>query len=90
MIFRVDETGSAATDFERALAKIPRLGDALPIDQPDHNIDRMFLETLQPAKSPYRGELAIYEEGIEPVPLSPTRDVCMETFARFYQRRQDL
>src|SRR5437899_3897570 len=89
-MFRIDETGGAATNLERALAEIARLGDALLVDYTDNDVDGMFLETLKPAKLPHRNELPVDEKSVESVALRPTRDIGVETLARFYQRRQHL
>src|SRR5207253_4376929 len=89
-IFRIDEAGGAATNLERALAEIARLGDPLLVDYTDTDVDGMFLETLKPAELLHRNELPVDQKGVESIALRPTRDIGVKPLARLYQRRQHL
>src|SRR4029079_13592733 len=86
--FRIDEAGGAATNLERALAEIARLGDALLVDHTDNHINCVFLETLKLTKLPHRNELPVDEKGVESIALGPTRDIGVKPLSRFYQRCQ--
>ena len=88
--FRIDEAGCAATNLERALAEIARLGDALLVDHTDNHINGVFLETLKLTKLPHRNELPVDEKGVESIALGPTRDIGVKPLSRFYQRCQHL
>jgi hypothetical protein len=88
--FRIDEAGGAATNLERALAEIARLGDALLVDHTDNHINGVFLETLKLTKLPHRNELPVDEKGVESIALGPTRDIGVKPLSRFYQRCQHL
>src|SRR4051812_40785799 len=89
-MLRIEEVGGAASDIERALNEVSRLQDPFRIDRPDHNIDRVFLETFQLPEVRDRKELPVNKKAVESLALSPSRHVGVESFSRLYQRRKHL
>ena len=89
-ILRIDESRGAATDLERALAQVTRLGDTFFVDHADNDIDAVFLETLKLSELGDWNELPIDKECVESVALGPTRNVRVKSLARFDQGRQHL
>ena len=89
-MFRVEQMRGAATDIECALHEIARFQNSFRVDHADHDIDRVFFETLEFAKLRDRNQLAIDEERVESLALRPARDIGVKTFSRFDQRREHL
>ena len=84
----VKQMRGSTADIERALHQIARFQDASGVDRPDDHIDRVLLETLEPAELSDRNEFAIDEERVESLPLRPSRDIGVEPFARLDERRE--
>ena len=86
------------TKFERALRHVPQ-ASSLRTDSQDacattkfanHNVDCVFLETLEFSKMRNRNKFPIDKKRIESLPLGPVRDIGVKTFAGFDQRREYL
>jgi len=73
----------AAADIECTLNEIARLQNPFRIDRADHNIDCVFLETLELSELPHRNQLAVDEKRVEPLALRPARYVGVNPFRAF-------
>jgi hypothetical protein len=89
-ILRIEQTRRAAPDFERAPHNVARIRDSLPIGYAHDNVYGVFLETLQFPKMRDRDQSSIDIDRIESLAFRPARHLSMKTFARFYQRRENL
>src|SRR5205814_6312049 len=78
----------AAADIECTLHEIARLPDPFRIDRADHNINGVFLETLELSELPHRNHLAVDEKRVEPLALRPARYVGVKSLPRFHERRE--
>ena len=84
----IKQVRGAASDLERALDQIPRFQNSSRVDRSDHDVDRVFLETLELSKLRDRQEFPIDEERVEALSLRPARDIGVKSLAGLHERRQ--